>query len=134
MTNDKTKRGKRDRNTVNADKGCEIEYFAQRNKVSMEEARVLIGQFGDEFATDGRRRQGFTSMTDGARIVRMDVALHWLVKIELEQCRARWGECFELLCLERNWGEALDDRQVLRLARRLNRTGSIYGHKGAIAR
>ena len=70
-------------------------------------------------------------MTDHARIVRMDVALHSLVKVELEQCRARWGECFELLCLERNWGQALDDRQVLRLARRLHNTGSIYGDKVA---
>ena len=66
-------------------------------------------------------------MTDRVKIVRMDVALHSLVKVELEQCRARWGECFELLCLERNWGQALDDRQVLRLARRLHNTGSIYG-------
>ena len=55
--------------------------------------------------------------TDSAEIVRMDVGLHWLVKIKLEECRARWGECFELLCLERNWGSVLDDRQVLRLAR-----------------
>lgn len=70
-------------------------------------------------------------MTDGVRIVRMDVALHRLVEVELEQCRARWGDCFELLCLERNWGEALGDRQVLRLARRLYTTGSIYGHKAA---
>ena len=38
-------------------------------------------------------------MTDHAKIVRMDVALHSLVKVELEQCRARWGECFELLAL-----------------------------------
>ena len=52
MTNDKTKRGKRDRNAVCADAGREIEYFAQRNEVSLEEARVLIGQFGDKLATD----------------------------------------------------------------------------------
>ena len=73
-------------------------------------------------------------MTDSIKIVRMDVALHWLAKIELEQCRAKWGESFELLCLERNWGEALDDRQVLRLARRLRRTGSIYGQNASNAR
>ena len=65
-------------------------------------------------------------MTESGNIIRMDVALHWLVKVELERCRVRWGECFELLCLERNWGQALDDRQVLRLARRLHGTGSIY--------
>jgi hypothetical protein len=73
-------------------------------------------------------------MTDSVNIVRMDVALHGLVELELERCHARWGECFELLCLERNWGGALDDRQVLRLARRLYSTGSIYDHKPAITR
>ena len=71
----------------------------------------------------------------GVNIIRMDVALHRLVKVELERCRARWGaDCFELLCLERNWGGALDDRQVLRLARRLYGTGSIYGQGQAIIR
>jgi hypothetical protein len=70
-------------------------------------------------------------MTDGANVVLMDVALHRLVRVELERCRDRWGECFELLCLERNWGQALDDRQVLRLARLLHGTGSIYGQKQA---
>jgi hypothetical protein len=47
MTDDKTKRDTHDRNAVGTDKGCELEYFAQRNKVSMDEARVLIGQLGD---------------------------------------------------------------------------------------
>ena len=54
------------------------------------------------------------------------------VEGELERCRERWrDECFELLCLERNWGGALDDRQVLRLARLLYGTGSVYGQKQA---
>jgi hypothetical protein len=47
MTDDKTKRDKRDRNAVSADAGCELQYFAQRNGLSIDEARVLIGQFGD---------------------------------------------------------------------------------------
>jgi len=68
-------------------------------------------------------------MTDTLNIVRMDTALHWMVKVELDRCHARWGDCFELLCLERNWGRALNDRQVLRLARRLHSTGSIYDQK-----
>ena len=71
-------------------------------------------------------------MTDSVKIIRMDVGLHSLVKNKLDECRARWGECFELLCLERNWGSVLDDRQVLRLARRLHDTGSIYGQKAAM--
>ena len=62
----------------------------------------------------------------------MDIGLHRLVEIKLEECCARWGECFELHCLQRNWGSVLDDRQVLRLARRLYDTGSIYGQKAAM--
>jgi hypothetical protein len=71
-------------------------------------------------------------MTGSSNIVRLADALPLLIRAELDLCRARWGEDFQLLCLERNWGEALDDRQVLRLARLLNRTGSIYGQKPAV--
>ena len=60
-------------------------------------------------------------MTGSSNIVRLADALPLLIRAELDLCRARWGENFQLLCLERNWGEALDDRQVLRLARLLNR-------------
>jgi len=48
MADDKKKRNKRDLNAVSADQGCELEYFAARNGVSIEEARGLIGQFGDD--------------------------------------------------------------------------------------
>ena len=51
MPNDITKRDKRDRDVVSAEAGREIEHFARRNGVSIEEARVLIGQFGDDRAT-----------------------------------------------------------------------------------
>jgi hypothetical protein len=33
-------------------------------------------------------------VTDSVRIVQMDVALKGLVKLELENCRARWGSVF----------------------------------------
>lgn len=71
-------------------------------------------------------------MTESGKIVAMDIGLHRLVEVKLEECRARWGECFELHCLQRNWGNVLDDRQVLRLARRIHDTGSIYGQKAAM--
>ena len=128
----RTKREKRNRNAISADTDSEIEHFARRNRVSIEEARDLVRQLGLEFASEVGMDEEPNSMTDGVRIVRMDVALHGLVKVELEQCRARWGECSELHALELNWGEALDDRRVLRLARRLHNTGSIYGHKAAV--
>ena len=48
MVDDKKKSGKRKRDPVSADQGCELEYFARRNGVSIEEARGLIGQFGDD--------------------------------------------------------------------------------------
>jgi hypothetical protein len=56
MTDDKTKRDKRDRNAVSADAGCELEYFARRNGLSMDEARALIGQFGDRTRTPSGNR------------------------------------------------------------------------------
>jgi hypothetical protein len=51
MGDGKTKRDRRDRNKVNADKHCELEYFAQRNKISMDEACGLMRQFGDSRPT-----------------------------------------------------------------------------------
>jgi hypothetical protein len=48
MRDEKTKR---DRNAANADNCRELKYFAKRNKVSMDEARALIGQFGDDRPT-----------------------------------------------------------------------------------
>ena len=49
---DKTKRDDRKRNAISADMGREIEHFAKRNRVSIEEVRNLIRQFGDDLATD----------------------------------------------------------------------------------
>jgi hypothetical protein len=49
-TSDK-KRSDRKRNAISADTGREIEHFAKRNGVSLEEARDLIRQFGEERAT-----------------------------------------------------------------------------------
>jgi hypothetical protein len=51
MTDDKTRRDKRDRWTGSADKTCDLEYFAERNKISMDEARGLIRQLGEDRAT-----------------------------------------------------------------------------------
>ena len=45
-----TKREKRNRNAISVD--TEIERFARRNRVSIEEARDLVRQLGVEFATE----------------------------------------------------------------------------------
>jgi hypothetical protein len=42
---------KRDRDAAEVDNRSELKYFAQRNKVSMDEARTLMGQFGDRRPT-----------------------------------------------------------------------------------
>jgi|EndMetStandDraft_8_1072994.scaffolds.fasta_scaffold23458_4 hypothetical protein len=46
------KRDKPERNAADADNASELKHFAQRNKVSLDEARALIGQFGDDRQTD----------------------------------------------------------------------------------
>jgi hypothetical protein len=48
----RTKREKRNRNAISADTDSEIERFARRNGVSIEEARDLVRQLGVEFATE----------------------------------------------------------------------------------
>ena len=48
MPEEKKKRDKRDPNAANASNRGELKCFAQRNKVSMNEARAVLGQFGDD--------------------------------------------------------------------------------------
>ena len=58
---------KRDRNAAEVENRSELKYFAQRNKVSMEEARILMAQFGDPRPTGGRRLPKSTSGSKAAR-------------------------------------------------------------------
>ena len=48
------------------------------------------------------------------------------VRRELEIARAKYGNHFELLCIEGSWGDTIDGRKALQLLRTLNRTGSMY--------
>jgi hypothetical protein len=41
--------------------------------------------------------------------------------------RRKWGDRFDLLCLEVSLGNTLDDRTALRLLRAFDGTGSIFG-------
>jgi len=47
---DEKKRGKRD-HSANTDNRSELELFARRNNVTIDEARSLIGQFGEDLPT-----------------------------------------------------------------------------------
>jgi hypothetical protein len=57
----------------------------------------------------------------------LEDAIRAQVRREMEIARAKYGENFEMLCLEGSWGDTIDDRKALQLLRSLNRTGSIYG-------
>ena len=46
---------------------------------------------------------------------------------ELMLARRKWGDRFDLACLEMNLGKTLDDRTALRLLRVFDGTGSIFG-------
>ena len=48
---DEKKRGKRDHSAANADGRGDLESFARRNNVTIDEARSLIGQFGEDLPT-----------------------------------------------------------------------------------
>jgi hypothetical protein len=50
MADEKTRRDERERRTRSADEACDLEHFAKRNKISMDEARGLIRQFGEHRA------------------------------------------------------------------------------------
>lgn len=74
MRGQKKKREKRDRNGANACNGSALKHFAQRNNVSLDEARVLIGQFGDDRLTDAERAVPKTSPTEKARASQTELA------------------------------------------------------------
>ena len=45
---------------------------------------------------------------------------------ELEIAKARWGETFELKCLEGSRGDTLDDADILRMLRYFRDHGTVY--------
>jgi hypothetical protein len=65
-------------------------------------------------------------MTADAELVSLEEALREKVRRELEIARAKYGEHFELLCIEGSWGDTIDDRKALQLLRTLNRNGTMY--------
>jgi hypothetical protein len=61
-----------------------------------------------------------------AELVPLDEAIRAEIRRELEIARAKYGETFEVLCIEGSWNDTIDDRKALQLLRTLNRTGSMY--------
>jgi len=45
---------------------------------------------------------------------------------ELEIAKARWGETFELKCLEGSRGDTLSDEDILRMLRYFSEHGTVY--------
>jgi len=45
---------------------------------------------------------------------------------ELERAKARWGETFELQCLEGSRGDTLSDEDILRMLRYFSDHGIVY--------
>jgi hypothetical protein len=45
---------------------------------------------------------------------------------ELALAKARWGETFELKCLEGSRGDTLSDEKLLRVLRYFNEHGTVY--------
>ena len=45
---------------------------------------------------------------------------------ELAAAKARWGETFELKCLEGSRGDTLSDADILRMLRHFSEKGTVY--------
>ena len=45
---------------------------------------------------------------------------------ELQRAKARWGETFELNCLEGSRGDTLSDEDILRMLRYFQVHGTVY--------
>lgn len=59
-------------------------------------------------------------------IILFHEAVKAVIRREFELAKVRFGNDWQLLCIEENWGDTLDDRHTLKLLRSLNRNGSCY--------
>jgi hypothetical protein len=59
-------------------------------------------------------------------VIRFDMAVKRIIKRELAEAHRKWGDRFDLLCIEQSWGHALDDMAMLSAIRRFNRSGSFF--------
>lgn len=61
MSDDKNNRGEPDRGRVAGDEPYEVEYFARKHGLSADQARELIGRFGNDRATLDREAGKLTN-------------------------------------------------------------------------
>jgi|SRR3954454_5966740 len=59
-------------------------------------------------------------------IIRFDLAIKRIIRRELAEAHGKWGNRFDLVCIEQSWGDKLDDLQMLSAIRTFNRTGSFF--------
>ena len=52
--------------------------------------------------------------------------INTIIDRELAAAKARWGETFELKCLEGSRGDTLNDEDVLRMLRYFREHGTVY--------
>jgi hypothetical protein len=126
MADDKSKTGGQEHTRKAANQDCDVRDVADRFELSPIKARALMKLLygNDRFALEQKTRT--PQMTADAEIVSLEEALRGEVRRELEIARAKYGESFEVLCIEGSWGDTIDDRKALELLRTLNRTGSMY--------
>ncbi|WP_394887530.1 hypothetical protein ACG873_21770 [Mesorhizobium sp. AaZ16] len=125
MVDDKGKIGRQGRAREAANQDYDVSDIADRFDLSPIKARALMKLFyGNDYAALKRATQK-PKMTADAELVSLEEALREKVRRELEIARAKYGEHFELLCIEGSRGDTIDDRKALQLLRSLNRTGSM---------
>jgi hypothetical protein len=61
-------------------------------------------------------------------VIRFDLAVKRIINRELAEAHRKWGDRFDLLCIEQSWGHTLDDTKMLSVIRRFNRTGSFFAN------
>lgn len=61
-------------------------------------------------------------------VIRFDLAVKRIIRRELAEAHRKWGDRFDLLCIEQSWGHTLDDMAMLSVIRKFNRSGSFYAN------
>jgi hypothetical protein len=47
-------------------------------------------------------------------VIRFDLAVKRIIRRELLEAHRKWGDRFDLLCIEKSWGKTLSDIKMLR--------------------
>ena len=61
-----------------------------------------------------------------SEVISFDLAVKRIIRRELADAHRKFGNRFDLICIEQSWGSTLDDMKMLAVIRRFNRTGSFF--------